>query len=240
MSPSAKHLSLDGSEITVRASLAEDLDTQASSIAVFSVDGVAREFTASHRGFGADVAADLGLELDEAYSFQGGTLRVGWTIQTWPERDDSGQHITSLLRLGVWEGQRYSVHSHVYGRESSDVVDLFSRFQITEMPHGIRLEPLSSVAAHANEPSILKELPSIGLLDVAALTTTETRRLPKWAGTKVSGGELFTDKMRGRDRYYVLVSGTARTLVMPRSGCDHTKVLHHLERLQVTWQRPSR
>lgn len=239
MSPRAQHLALDGSVVTIQSASAADLETDASSVAVFSVDGIAREFTASHRSFGADVAEYYGADLRETYSLQGGQLLVGSAIQVWPELNNSDRPLTSLLRVGVWQGQQYSVVSHLYGGVNADVVHLFSQFKITETSNGIRLEPLfASATRHFHEPSVLKELPSIGLLDIAALTTNETRRLPRWHGTELSGGELFTDEVGAGGRYYVLVGNTARTLVMPSSDCDHSSVLQGLQHLQVSWRRP--
>jgi hypothetical protein len=241
MSPRVQHLALDGSLVTIRSVSTADLDTEASSVAIFSVDGIAREFTASHRTFGVDVAEYYGADLPERYSLQGGELLVGSTIQVWPELDNSDRPLTSLLRVGVWQGQQHSVVSHVYGGESADVVHLFSQFEITETASGIQMEPLlASTTRHFHEPSVLKELPSIGLLDIAALTTTETRRLPRWHGTQLLGGELFTDEVGAGGQYYVLVGHTARTLVMPPSDCDHSSVLRGLQHLQVSWERPSR
>jgi hypothetical protein len=238
MSPSVKHLALDGSLVEISSPAHSDLDFPASSIAVFSVDGVGREFTASHVGFGADVAEYYGMTLDESYSMQGGTLRLGATTQVWPELNDAGDHITRLLRLGVWEGVRYSVHAALVGGTSNDLVRLFSHFTIVETPRGITLEPVSSsVTRHVHEPSLLKEVEGIGLLDIVALTTSESQRLPRWRGTQVTGGELFTDQPETGARYYVLVSRTSRTLVLPGGDCDHSAVLAGLAHLRVDWQR---
>jgi hypothetical protein len=239
MSQRAKHLALDGSLVTVDSTDSHDLGAAVSSAGVYWVDGMAREFTASYREFGRAVAADLGMNLDESYSLQGGTLLLGSATQVWPEVNDAGAHITSLLRLGVWEGDWFSLHAHLYGGQSLDLVDLFNRFVISESPLGIRIEPQSpSAETHFKEPSLLKEVPGIGLLDVEALTTRVARALPRWKGTEVRGGELFTDQAEGRSRYYVLVSDSARTLVMPPSDCDHSTVVAGLETLHVSWRRP--
>lgn len=237
----AKHLALDGSIVKVQAADSYEVGSAASSVAVYWVDGIPREFTASYRDFGRDVAADVGIDLQESYSMQGGTLLLGWTSQLWREVDGSGNPITSLLRLGVWEGKSYSVHAHLYGGQSTDLIDLFTRFTIVEDALGIRLQPRTpSRESPQREPMILKEVPNIGLLDVVALTTQVARTLPRWTGTPVRGGELFTDQVPERGAYYVLVGQSARTVVMPTSDCNHEAVIGGLETLDVTWQRPDR
>jgi hypothetical protein len=235
----AKHLALDGSVVRVQAADSYEVGSAATSVGVYWVDGTPREFTSSYRDFGRDVAADLSLVLQESYSMQGGTLLLGSTNQRWLEVDDTGQRITSLLRLGVWEGERYSIHAHLYGGQSTDLIDLFTRFTILEDEIGIQLRPRTpSAESHQREPMVLKEVPNIGLLDVMALTTQVARTLPRWMGTPVRGGELFTDQVPERGNYYVLVSQSARTVVMPTSDCNHEAVIAGLETLDVTWRRP--
>lgn len=238
MSLSVKHRALDGSLVEISSSEESHLDLPATSVAVYSIDGFGREFTASHREFGADVAEYYGITLDESYSMQGGALRIGSTVQVWPELNDANEHITSMLRLGVWEGERFSVHVAIYGGSNQDLVDIFSRFSINETANGITLVPhFSSITPHVHEPSLLKEVKGIGLLDIAALTTGEARRLPKWRGTGVEGGELFTDEHDSGGPFYVLVGDTSRTLVMPEGDCDHSVVLRGLGQLRIAWRR---
>jgi hypothetical protein len=241
MSDQVKHLALDGSVVTIDTSDGLDLQRPASSIGVYSVDGIEREFTGSHRDFGRDVAADVGLVLDEEYALQGGTFLAGSVTQVWPEIGDAGDPITSLLRLGVWEGDQYSLHAHIYGGDGLDLIDLFNRFTIIETDLGIQLLPGSPGAGtSAREPSLLKDVPGVGLLDIIALTTREVRALPRWQGTRVRGGELFLSEVDGRGRYYVLVGGSARTAVLPASDCSHSTLAPALETLQVSWTRAGR
>jgi hypothetical protein len=82
-------------------------------------------------------------------------------------------------------------------------------------------------------------IPGVGLLVMSQLTRQVTRDLPRWSGTTVPGGELFVDEVPGAgQRYYVLVSPTTKTTIMPTPEAAGDSVPSRLVNLNVAW-RPS-
>lgn len=233
MTATAAHAGIDGSVVTIEAG-ALDAGMQASSVAVFTIDGRWQEFTASYLDFGAEVADDLGVRLAESYRFQGGTLRLGSTMVRFPATETTAAQ-TDLLHLGVWEGRDFSVHTHLYNGAAHDLIQIFERFHIIEQPLGIRLVPTQPQRTPlAKEPMVLREVPDVGLLQITPLTPRVARTVPKWRGTQLAGGELYRGQRPG-DLHFVLVGARSHTLIM-RGGEDCTKQeLSQLSRLRVDW-----
>jgi hypothetical protein len=233
----ATHLAIDGSTVSIEATTFNP-DFHASSVGVYNVNGHWQELTTSYRGFGAAVAADLGLSLTESYTLQGGRLRLGTTSVYFPDMGE-GVSQTDLLHLAVWEGRRFSVHTHLYNGKAHDLIDVFDRFDIVENAVGIHLQPREpSQVKFAKEPALLREVPSIGLLQVRPMTPRVARTVPSLRGTAVSGGELFVGRRPG-SLHLVLVGKRSHTLIMRRGDdCGHED-LSHIRRMTVDWRTAS-
>jgi hypothetical protein len=233
----ATHLAIDGSTVTIDARTFNP-KFHASSVGVYTINGHWQELTTSYRDFGAAVAADLGLSLTESYLLQGGRLRLGTTSVYFPDMG-KGVSQTDLLHLAVWEGRRFSVHTHLYNGKAHDLIDVFDRFDISEDAAGIRLEPREpSHVTFAKEPALLRQVPHIGVLQVRPMTPRVARLVPSWRGTAVTGGELFVGRRAG-NLHLVLVGNRSHTLIM-RHGeeCGHED-LSQIRRMTVDWHTAS-
>jgi hypothetical protein len=233
----ATHVAIDGSTVTIEAT-AFNPDFHASSVGVYAINGRWQEFTTSYRDFGAAVAADLGLSLNESYTLQGGRLRLGTTSVHFPDMG-KGVSQTDLLHLAVWEGRRFSVHTHLYNGKAHDLIDVFDRFEVLEDADGIRLRPRDPEhTKFSREPSLLREVPNIGVLQVRPMTPQIARTVPTWQGTAVRGGELFVGR-RPDSLHLVLVGKRSHTLIMRHGDECGKEDLSHIRRLSVDWRTPS-
>ena len=85
----------------------------------------------------------------------------------------------------------------------------------------------------------MKELPGIGLAEVAPLVPEVVNTLPRWAGTPVEGGELYRDEARPGAPVLVLVSDTsATTLLLDGGGAEADTATDLTAGLVVTWEAP--
>lgn len=227
-----RYVTIDGSEVDVHAPNST-ARSEPSSIGVFTIGGTWREFTASYREFGRDVAEIMGVKLTESYAFQGGVLHLGSALIR-PREHAAGN--TDLLHLGVWEGGNYSVHTHLYNGTARDLIPLFNEFRISEGPLGIQLLPRAPKRIRlAREPSLFHELSGVGLLAVKPLTRPLARNLPSWRGTRAAGGELFAGRRPG-SVHLLLVGRRSHTMIMRNGeGCDESAVAD-IMRLQVEWR----
>jgi hypothetical protein len=241
----ATHAALDGGRVEIGGTRL-DLGSQPSSIATFLVNGVAQEFTASYREFGKDRAADLGVPFIEEYSFQGGRLRLasGSRAEGYGAADAAIDFVP--LHLGTWEGAQYSVHTLSYGTFASDLVGIFDQFNIVETARGIRLIQKKPRPFVGGEPKVLKEIPSLGLLQIRRLTKIAARVVPRWPGTPVLGGELFKKGEAdlfgdscGKVSFY-LASPTALTFIAPDPDGSLAEALDLLADLSVDWHQGPR
>lgn len=232
------HLAIDGSVVTITAP-ALNHDFHATSIGVYTVNGHWQEFTTGSRDFGEAVADDIGLTLTESYAFQGGALRLGTASVQFPGRA-AGDAQTDLVHLGVWEGNRFSVHTHLYNGSAHDLISIFDLFEIIEDPLGLHLQPRDpDRTSLAKEPSLLREVPYVGLLQVRPMTRRMARTVPRWRGTAAAGGELFVGRRPG-SLHLVLAGAGSHTLIM-RDGDDCGKEdLSHILRLDVGWRPATR
>jgi hypothetical protein len=230
------HVAIDGSTVTIDAT-AFNPDFHASSVGIYTINGHWQEFTTSYRDFGAAVAADLSLSLGESYTLQGGRLRLGTTSVHFPDMG-KGVRQTDLLHLAVWEGRRFSVHTHRYNGKAHDLIDVFDRFDLLEDAGGIHLQPRDpGQVRFAREPSLLREVPGVGVLQIRPMTPQVARTVPPWRGTAVAGGELFVGRRPG-NLHLVLVGKRSHTLIM-RQGEDCGKDdLSQIQRMSVDWRTP--
>lgn len=182
--------------------------------------------------FGEERALQLlGAPLDEEYEYGGGRLRVGYTEQM----DGVGLYRT---RLGVWEGARWSLSAHLSGTSTTaDLLALLDAFQIAEHDEGPALAPRDKETSLAEAPSVLKQLPGVGLVTVEPMTREVARALPRWQGRAVRGGELFRDDSRIEMGALVfhLVHDSSRSVVAAGVDTPFDTLLEALEDLEVVW-----
>ncbi|REE94876.1 hypothetical protein [Thermomonospora umbrina] len=213
------HRTLDGTLITLAGPL--DLARPYSSVLRLSFVRRLHELTAVDRAFGDDWARSVGVQrLTEEFRLQGGRLRVGESRIRDESLRDFPEHrhktITERVLAAVWEGRRHSVCAHLYHAEPADAIRLFDALRITEHPEGIALAPRRGRgAAVAETATIAKDVPGLGLLEVAPLNRETSRRLPRWNGTRLATGELFRDTHDDGGTYFVMATPSAVVTVLP-------------------------
>ncbi|HEX2315079.1 MAG TPA: hypothetical protein VHJ17_15155 [Thermomonospora sp.] len=213
------HRTLDGTLVTLAGPL--ELDRPYSSVIRLTFLRRLHELTAVDRVFGEDWARTVGVpRLTEEFRLQGGRLRVGEAVV----RDDSLRDFPARRRrsagdrvlAAVWEGRRHAVCAHLYHAGPADAVRLFDAVRITEHPEGIAVTPRRGRgAAVAETATVAKDVPGVGLLEIAPLNRETSRQLPRWRGTRLATGELFRDTHGDGATYFVMATPTAVVTVLP-------------------------
>jgi hypothetical protein len=213
--------------------------------------GRRQRFAAGPIDFGMRTAFDpdicVGMRLDQEFDFQGGRLRLGWGTQPigpdgvdyW-EISAAGELRRKPFRILVWEGRNHSMYAHMYGGEGSDLLEAISQFTVKESGLGITCIPNNPRATpFIRGPSVIQEMPTIGLIHIRELTKRTISEVPKKKGTKVRGGELFVARPDGPERFFLLAGKSSLTQLMPEEDIAIDDVLSRIETLDVTWKRAS-
>lgn len=228
------HTALDGSRVRVTAPY--ELDAPGSTAFVVADGGSFRqEFGSGDLILGELVASAHGINLNEEYAFQGGRLRIGST-----EKYDEQVRLRYTVRLGVWEGQRYSVKTLIFGGTSTDLIGLYDLFDIRETSTGVILDPrqprIRLVREGRGAPDIIKPIGGVGLATVFKLTPTAARTIPPWAGKPVRGGELFVRNANIPDRLFlVLVAESAVGYIEPNDSASEEALVAGASELTLDW-----
>lgn len=238
------HLNLNGSRVVV-ASETLDVSSNATSIYTVLIDGYVYEFASNHRDFGVEVGHSQNVTFDEQYALQGGILKLGSRQDSLPEEERRTIGAIPPYRFGTWEGEQRSVHTHRYGGDYADLIAAFNAFQIIETDFGIRLIPKSSKAPDLyHQPSLLKDLGEVGLLQIRELTRERARGLPRHRGTSVRGGELFLggnvpDGEELKDCGEItlwLANDSSVSAIMPHPGISSVDLIPRVSDIDVSWQ----
>jgi hypothetical protein len=207
------HRGLDGMRFAYSSEQA-DLSHPGMSVAKVVVGGTLREFTAGPLEAGAVHADHLGVVLGQEFVAQGGRLRIGQALQ----RDPSGRGSDRLLKA-VWEGQRYSLSTHLYDGGTKEAIALLNAVQISEQDDGITITPRQDAPAWFEEPpKSVKWVPGLGIVVARRLDRKRAQVLPAWGGARVAGGELFRDTLGNGEPYLVLATPSAVVTILPTTG----------------------
>ncbi|GLZ13257.1 hypothetical protein Acsp04_34920 [Actinomadura sp. NBRC 104425] len=217
----AVHRSLDG--VRVRLSGRHDLGRPVTSVARIAVADRLHEFSAGTRADALAWAADIGVRrLDQEFRIHGGRLRTGRTAI-----GDPATGMREPVLAAIWEGRRHAVFTHLYHARPADAVAFFDALRLTEHDDGITAvprgrarrpglaAPSGPAAAAVTDAVLVKEVPGLGLLEIAALDARTRRRLPPWRGAPVAGGELFRDTLPGQGPYFLLALRELLVTVLP-------------------------
>jgi hypothetical protein len=224
---------VDGGEVKIGSSRSLTLPVTAYGYAQ------GHQFEAGNLNLGRIVAADLGVNLSESYTLQGGTLSRGTAVHIDPQ--DGYDY---LFGLALWEGNSHSVDIKVDpSAPSSAVIALFDSFTLTDVPAGLILTPRTgSYGQNWNDaPRILKFVPGLGLLIVRQLTrelVTSTELLPPAGeGEPVDGGWLYQVPPLEAGDYpnFILISSDSVTTIDPDDDASLDEVLVGLAELRVGW-----
>ncbi|SOD64366.1 hypothetical protein SAMN06297387_11690 [Streptomyces zhaozhouensis] len=212
MAPSAavEHRALDGVAYRLAADL--DLTRPATSVVEVVADGRLHELTAGPAEFAEAVASSLGVtSFDSELAFQGGTLRTATTS----EYDAQSQQVENPT-LVSWQGRRFSLITRLYRARLTDVLLLLRTLGIAENQDGITLAPDTSAGTRLARPAtVVKEVPTLGLVEIGRPTREHTVQLPPWQGASVPSGELFRDTLSDGRPFFVLSSSEVWATIVP-------------------------
>ncbi|MEX2459513.1 MAG: hypothetical protein WD770_11090 [Actinomycetota bacterium] len=242
--------------MTIRAQAAgEDPNVgQYTCITTYRIGSDLQEFTSGLResaGMATERLLGIG-QLDEEYPVQQGLLRTGSRSYFDPDSEAD-----VVIRGMAWEGQRTSIFTWLQtarspdqgdafvpqvGPTATDVLTLLEKFDISEVgdPAGAIMRPVSSDTSLDSGPTLVRYVPGIGLLEIHPASDPSPPMVPPWQGTALPGGQLYVDKM-GPQRlpYFVLVSTTNTTVIVPNAEADVNAVLLGLQELIVEWRPPT-
>lgn len=220
------HRALDGRRYELSGEL--DLGLPSTSSVRVAVRGRTHELVAGVSGLAEEVATALGVSgFDEELRFADGTLLIGRTSRVEP-----GSRITEDILLAVWRGRRHCLISHFYDSSTTAAVEALSTLGVTEHDDGVAVRPGSGSAVLA-PASVVKEIPSLGLLEMTVASAPQATRLPGWKGRATRSGELFSDRMTNGDPYFVLAGADTWTTVLPLADTDVARAPAQLDRLSL-------
>lgn len=213
------HRALDGRRYELSGTL--DFGLPVTSSLEVTVHGRRHELVAGSTGLGDEVAAALGVSgFDEELRFAGGTLHIGHL-----RRAEPGSRVVEDLLLAVWRGRRHCLVSHFYRTSTATAVGILRTLGIAEHDDGVAVRPLADPGSALAAPAtVVKEIPSLGLLELTVPEAPQATRLPAWEGATTRSGELFADRLPGGEPYFVLAGADTWVTVLPLADTDLTRV----------------
>lgn len=137
------------------------------------------------------------------------------------------------LAVPFWTGPYHEIYApHLDLDRFSDWLEMFD---LRDAEDGIVLAPRSSRVRIENL-HVQVDIDDLGTLEIRPITASSISAVPRWTGTSVSGGELFSHRFHeDDDGVYVLVTASAVCTVYPTDGrpLTHQARLDALERLLV-------
>ncbi|MFI6822717.1 hypothetical protein ACIBJE_17450 [Micromonospora sp. NPDC050187] len=222
------HRAVDGHRFQLDGAL--DLSAPFTSVVDVAISGRLHELTAGAIGLADDVARALGVDrFDEELTYQDGTLL---TARTRPH--DPQIRLTEDRLVAVWRGKRHSFFTELYGATTTHLLGVLRTLRIEEHDDGLTLRPATKGGAEFAEPAtVLKEIPGLGLLEVAPLTKQRAEQLPSWRGLQTQAGELFRDALSDGKPYFVLATADTWLSLVPLADTDVEQVPALVDRLRV-------
>lgn len=244
------HMALDGEDVAFEAPI--DLGPDFTSSGTVMLGSHERLLCAGPPGHADEIASDpeFGLvNFEETFELHSGEFRIGWSelydsgdgAEYWSYDSDGRLH-PSLRWYAAWSGVNASLHYQTIGYDESDYLSgVASRLQWLEHPNGIEVRSIDGArVSFADAPRLVKSVPGFGVLDVEPVSPNVARRLPRWDGTKVKGGELFASRTQDHHSVVlVLVGSSAVTWVAPGPDWEKNEeeFLDTISEIVVTWGR---
>lgn len=223
-----RYVALDGEAVEIDSSLDLGSESCNAGVEIRSLAVKYQHFVSGPLGFARHHALSPnlsnGTKLDQEFSFQNGTLRLGSGDQI---AGEDGAYYGSnghpgRVQWAVWEGNAHSLLTFRYTASGDfDLLAVLQNFQLNESSDGISAIPIDrGNSLYISGPKITVDVPDFALLDARQLTPKEARELPKGRGTKVRGGELFVAHKDDHHKYLVLVGETTVTNIHPYDVSD--------------------
>lgn len=224
--PAVVHRALDGRRYELSGTL--DLGLPSTSSLRVTVGRSMVELVSGVPGLADDVARGLGVpRFDEELRFAGGTLLLGRV-----RRAEPAVRAAEDILLAVWRGRRHCLISHFYDTSTAKAVATLATLGIVEHDDGIVVRPDTAAGSAAAGPAtVIKEVPSLGLLELTVRSAPQATALPAWRGLPTRSGELFSDTLSNGDPYFVLAGADTWTTVLPLADTDLARVPELVSRL---------
>lgn len=220
-----RHLTATGGDVTISLP-AFDLARPATSHAIGLVDDDRQEFVTGNRRFARWAAERVaGLELDLRYSFRRGRLLAGSARA----RGVPDQRHSAL----VWIGRRWSLYMFHPNAAPATLIEMLSLVDLAEEGRGLALVAPQRDLQWEAPAQLTKVVPRLGLLDVAPMHDRVRRQLPRWAGTKARGGDLYVDRSNRDQTVYTIANPSSATRLLPQRGAARATLQRGLGRLRV-------
>jgi len=222
------HRSLDGRRFLLSGRL--DLSRPFTSVVDVTFRGRLHEFTAGPAALGEDVARGLGVGgFDEELNYRDGTLFVAHARPY-----DRQTRLVEELLVAVWRGSRHCLVTQLYGMTTADLLGVLRGLRIDEHADGLAVHPDPRAGSELVAPAtIVKQVPTLGLLEISPLTTQHAGTLPAWQGMSTPSGELFRDSLSDGKPYFILAAADTWTTVVPLADTMPEQVASRLGRLRV-------
>lgn len=246
----AAFTSVDGATVEISGAGLEIDPNRSSRIASFRGSLGWYEFTVVPMSDGqVDKAATAaGIRLVERYGVRnGGTVRIGTSTATDPVTGLEGRSV-----LGVWVGAQFAVEVWIQREESPSAKDemttlvltIFNQFEITETPTGVVMKPFAVsdfglVREAPRAPTVVISTPGLGLVKVLARSPEQGRAMPRDAGARVRGGQLWVSERVPSEALlaFLLASDTAVAHVYTDADqVAEDTLLERASRLVVEWR----
>lgn len=227
-SQTVSHQAVDGRRFRLGGPF--DLGAPFTSTVEMTIAGRRQEFTAGPVGLADDVARAAGAgAFDEELGYQGGTLL---TARTRPY--DPQIRLTEDRLIAAWRGRHYCVVTQLYGASTADLLAVLRTLRIEEHADGLAIRPDPRAGSEfAGPATLVKQVPGLGLLELAPLTPQHAAQLPSWRGMTTPAGELFRDTLSDGSAYFVLATADTWLTVLPLTDTALAQVPTLVGRLSV-------
>lgn len=213
---SALHRSLDGALVEFSSDDLE-LDGPASASLQGTLQGVHLEFISGPLGLAESVGRHFDVSVAARATTSSGELVVA--LGQVPMGD-----VDAPLCLGYWLGGESSVRTHFYGDNVDFMMELITEPEIEETSEGPYLASRDSIRL-IKEPSVIKDIPSIG---VATVVAPPRVGVPREREIKVRDDKPTETIIES-------LSGEASLQVLPDRARDVAAVVADVEGLGVRW-----
>ncbi|HEX5597261.1 MAG TPA: hypothetical protein VFX61_14780 [Micromonosporaceae bacterium] len=222
------HRAMDGRRFLLSGPL--DFSEPFTSVVELAIAGRQHEFTAGPAGLAEELAQALGgTGFDEELNYQGGALLMA-RVRSY----DAQIRLSEDRLVAAWRGRRYCFVTQLYGASTADLLAMLRTLRITEHDDGVVVRPDARAGSRFASPAtVIKQVPGLGLLDMAPLTAERARQLPSWRGLRTRAGELFRDTLSDGKPYFVLAAADTWVTVLPLADTVLNQVPGLMDRLRV-------
>lgn len=228
----ARHGTATGGRVTISLP-GFALGRPATSHAIGLIGDERQEFVTGIRRFAGWAAREgAGVALDLSYTMTGGTLRAGTTSAPGAPNESH----TAV----AWTGRRWSLYMFSASATPETLIDVLGLVDLDEERDGLVVRPRHRELRWEAPAQLTKEIPELGLLDVAAMHGAIRRRIPRWAGTRARGGEVYVDRSNPDQTVYTVANETSATRVLPHHRARRAALQRGLGRVRVTHQDAGR